>query len=386
MKITHLCLACFFPDGYSYQENLLPKYHKRLGYEVEVIASLLTFGAHGEQAYMDHPDTYINENGIKVVRLDYRSDSRLSKKLQLFKGLYGALEDSSPDILFIHGCQFVDIKQVVKYLKQHPGIEVYVDNHADYSNSATNVISKYILHRLLWKHCAQLIAPYAKMFWGVLPARVDFLIENYGLPKSKCSLLLMGADDDEVERATALAVRNQIRSELGIKNDDYLIVTGGKIDSSKAQTLLLMDAIKQSRDSACLLIFGPVSPDMEGAFRARLQSCKRIIWKQWANASESYDYFSAADLVCFPGRHSVYWEQAAGMAKPLLVRDWPGTHHVDICGNAVFLKRDEVQAIMEGITLIKSDSSGSVKQAADKAAGYFRYSAIAKKSIGGSHD
>ena len=37
MKIVHLCLCSFFPDNYSYQENLLPKYHKRLGYDVEVI-------------------------------------------------------------------------------------------------------------------------------------------------------------------------------------------------------------------------------------------------------------------------------------------------------------------------------------------------------------
>lgn len=166
MKITHLCLACFFPDGYSYQENLLPKFHKRLGYEVEVIASLLTFGSNGEQAYMDHCDTYINENGIKVVRLDYRLDNKVSKKLQLFRGLYAALENSEPDILFIHGGQFLDIKQVVKYLKNNPGIEVYVDNHADYSNSATNLISKYILHRIIWRHCAQLIEPFTTKFLG----------------------------------------------------------------------------------------------------------------------------------------------------------------------------------------------------------------------------
>lgn len=166
MKITHLCLACFFPDGYSYQENLLPKFHKRLGYEVEVIASLLTFGSNGEQAYMDHCDTYINENGIKVVRLDYRLDNKVSKKLQLFRGLYAALENSEPDILFIHGGQFLDIKQVVKYLNNNPGIEVYVDNHADYSNSATNLISKYILHRIIWRHCAQLIEPFTTKFFG----------------------------------------------------------------------------------------------------------------------------------------------------------------------------------------------------------------------------
>ena len=43
MKILHLMLACFYIDKYSYQENYLPKYHKKQGHDVEIIASLFTF-------------------------------------------------------------------------------------------------------------------------------------------------------------------------------------------------------------------------------------------------------------------------------------------------------------------------------------------------------
>ena len=48
MKIVHLCLASFYPDNYSYQENLLPKFHKELGYDVEVIASTQSFDEYGK--------------------------------------------------------------------------------------------------------------------------------------------------------------------------------------------------------------------------------------------------------------------------------------------------------------------------------------------------
>ena len=48
MKVLHICLACFFPDNYSYQENMLPKFHKELGYDVEVIASLASFDRNGK--------------------------------------------------------------------------------------------------------------------------------------------------------------------------------------------------------------------------------------------------------------------------------------------------------------------------------------------------
>lgn len=34
-----------------------------------------------------------------------------------------------------------------------------------------------------------------------------------------------------------------VRNKLGISKDDFLIVTGGKIDEWKTQTLLLMEAV-----------------------------------------------------------------------------------------------------------------------------------------------
>ena len=64
MRITHLCLGCFFPDGYSYQENMLPKYHKKLGHDVSVVASLQTFDKNGNVSYMDKASEYRNEYGI----------------------------------------------------------------------------------------------------------------------------------------------------------------------------------------------------------------------------------------------------------------------------------------------------------------------------------
>ena len=48
MRILHLCLANFYIDNYSYQENMLPKYHKMMGHYVSVIASKVSFDENGE--------------------------------------------------------------------------------------------------------------------------------------------------------------------------------------------------------------------------------------------------------------------------------------------------------------------------------------------------
>ena len=77
MKILHCCLACFYIDNYSYQENILPKFHKIQGNDVKILASTET--------YIDNKvlgntvsGSYFNEDGIEVTRINY------SKYLPLF--------------------------------------------------------------------------------------------------------------------------------------------------------------------------------------------------------------------------------------------------------------------------------------------------------------
>ena len=61
MKILHLMLGCFYIDNYSYQENYLPKYHKMLGNEVEIVASLVSFDENGKSTVLPKADKYTNE-------------------------------------------------------------------------------------------------------------------------------------------------------------------------------------------------------------------------------------------------------------------------------------------------------------------------------------
>ena len=161
MKIVHLCLGAFFPDNYSYQENMLPKFHKRMGHEVEVIASQETFDASGKPSYTDFAGSYQNEYDIKVTRLKCSFPDKVNRKLKKYVGVYKAIDESKPDLLFIHNCQFISIFDVIKYLKKHPDTKVFVDNHSDFMNSAKTGLSKNVLHGVIWKNCAWAINKYA---------------------------------------------------------------------------------------------------------------------------------------------------------------------------------------------------------------------------------
>ncbi|MCC2816875.1 glycosyltransferase family 4 protein [Lachnoclostridium pacaense] len=380
-KILHLCLSCFYIDGYSYQENLLPKYHKKLGYDVEIIASLMTFDSCGKRSYLHNASRYMNEFDIPVQRLAYKIPTKLGKVFRVYEGTFSSIEKARPDIIFMHGIQFADINSVIRYVEKYPNTMIYADNHSDFSNSATNWISKNIQHKIIWKYFAKKLVPYVKKFYGVLPARVNFMVDLYGLPKEKVELLVMGADDELVNQAVNTDIPKRIRVAHGIDEKDFLIISGGKIDQWKQQTLLLMDAVnKIERNDVKLIIFGSVTDELKDAVEGRCST--RVQYIGWVKSEESYGYFAAADLVVFPGRHSVFWEQVAGQGIPMIVKYWEGTTHIDFNGNVEFLYNNQVEEIADSITkLLDNDTYTKMKQAAQDAKGNFLYSDIAKRSI-----
>lgn len=379
-KVVHICLASFFPDHYSYQENLIPKFHRQLGYDVEVIASLETFDSEGRFVlYQGDPD-YRNEYDIPVHRLSYRAPQKLCRVLRRYIGFRQALENARPDILFIHGCQFMDIDVVVGYLKEHPDVKVYVDNHADHNNSAKNFISRNILHQRIWKSCVHKIEPYTTKFYGVVPARVDFLIDFYHLPKEKCTLLELGADDDCVDAALRPEVRIARRRDYGVTDDDIVIVTGGKIDHNKPEVLTLMKAVGELGDSRIrLVVFGSVIDELKEEFDRCLSDSVRYIG--WRRSEEIYEDFAAADLVAFPGLHSVLWEQAVGMGKPCLFRRIKGFEHIDLGGNCRFFTGSDAASYAADIKAAVKELDPMRAVAEEKGKTVFSYREIAKRAL-----
>jgi hypothetical protein len=380
MKITHIALCGPVTDGWTYQDNLLPKYHKKLGYDVSLITSKYIYNEKGDLK-IDKRNEYINENDIRVIRLENRFRTNINSKFKTYKNLFNKLLIEKPDIIFVHGLQFLDIKEIIRYKKNNKMVKIYVDNHADFSNSATNWISKNILHKIIWRYYAQLISPYVEKFYGVLPARVDFLKNIYDLPEEKVELLVMGVDDDKVKAAEKCNIK--IREKYGIKSDDFLIITGGKINNSKKQTLLLMDAVQKiNKKNLKLIIFGSIIEELQDKFNKLLDN-NRVKYVGWLDADEIYNYFATSDLAVFPGRHSVLWEQVAGMGIPLLVKYWPGTTHIDVDGNCEFLYEDSIDEIKSKLKLIMNNKKYNEMKiiAENEGKKNFLYSNIAKKSL-----
>lgn len=381
MKIVHVCVGGPYTDGWNYQENMLTKYQAKAGHDVSLIVSQWAWDNNGTVINVKKTN-YVNEVGVKVIRLPIKGDKDVFYRYKRFVRFYETLEMEAPDLIFVHNLQFFDVDQIVKYAKNYK-VRIVADNHADYSNSARNFVAK-IFYRVVWRHYAKMLEPYVEKFYGVLPSRVTFLRTEYALPKEKCELLVMGADNEFVAQNMDPQVKAEVRKKYGIRDEDFLIVTGGKIDVYKTQTILLMQAVQQMKNkNVKLIIFGSVASELQLQVEA-LTDGIRVQNIGWLSSEQSYRYFAAADLVVFPGRHSVFWEQVAGMGIPMVCKRWEGTTHIDIGGNVKFLEQDsaeEIQSVLEELTANGTMYQEMLLAARSKGKEQFLYKEIAARAM-----
>lgn len=384
MKILHCCLANFYIDNFSYQENILTKLHKKQGNEVEIVASTETYLKNLTLGYIA-AGKYETKDGIPISRLPYVKllPHFISKKLRIYKGLKEVLKRFKPNIIFLHGCQFLSIIEIKIFAKEND-VKVFVDSHTDFINSGTNWISKNILHRILYKWCAKHIEEVTAKFFGTLPVREKFLRDTYGINESKIELLPFGVDDSLFKSKNKGEIRKKTRELLEIGEDDFVIVTGGKIDKRK-NILMLIDAFYEiKKPNVKLLLFGKPADNIKGSFMEKIKH-PGIIYVNWIPSNDIHKYLLASDLACFPGTHSVLWEESVGLGIPCIFQKWEGITHVDLGGNCIFLNKVSIPDIKKNIVDLienKSDFVNLKIKSEELGPKHFAYSEISKRAIG----
>jgi len=382
MKILHVCLAQFYIDDYGYQENVLPKMHVLSGHNVKILASTETYI--GTKLGYIKPGSYLNENKIPVTRIPYYKfiPKIINKKLRIYSDVYSNLSDFKPDIIFMHDLQFLSIIKFRKFLKKNKNIKLYIDGHTDFINSARNIISKYILHKIIYKYCAKSIEPFTTKFYGTLPLRCDFFINVYGINKKKVSLLEFGVDSTKVIFDDKDSIRLKIREKLHISNFDFVLITGGKIDERK-KIINIVEALKTLNiPKIKLIIFGKPNSSLNKYFEEL--KFNQIIQVGWLNINEINKFMLASDIVIFPGTHSVLWEHSIGLGLPGIFLKWNGIQHIDLGGNCYFLENSNVLTIKNAIyDVYKNKQKFEIlkNNAVKKGIPHFSYFNIANRSI-----
>lgn len=384
-RLLHIILCSPYTEGLGYQENILSRKHKELGYDVQII----TYNRYDKGSIT--ATMYINEDGIPVHMLASRKKPLLEKipKLRALIsankdktiGLYHKLDELRPDIIFIHGVDCHDHHQVVKYIKQHSKVRLYVDNHCDYYNNPVTGIRGHLFIRRNGAKIGKCLSEVARIMWGVTPWRVKYLIDVYNVPKDKCALLVMGGDESKIDFNNRENIRHSIRNQYGISEDTFLIVSGGKIDRSKNIHILAEAINNLNNDKIKLLLFGKLDEEISSNHNFKTSNVVNV---GWIPSDKSYELFLASDVAVFPGTHSVLWEQACACGIPGIFKDWDGGFsHIDVGGNAILLKDISAESLMSAIETLKFTplffKMKTIAEGIGKST--FSYLEIAKRSV-----
>ena len=381
MVIVNIAPVSPYNNYWGYQDNLLPKYQAKLGHDVTIITTCLTHQNGG--IVETKPDDYRLNDGVRVIRLRYR-DYPLDVMTRLLSRLavYPLLKTIRPDFIFYHGLISSTIFDVIKYVKQdNPDCVVVEDNHLDYNIGSHSTGLKKTLGQGYFRLINRVSIRYVAKVYGVTPWRKTYAEDYFGIPASKTDVLIMGADDEMIDFANREQIRADIRGKYGFTDEDFVVVTGGKIDANKRITLL-MEACR-GLERVKLLIFGAVKDDVKAEFDALLAASDNIVSVGWIKSDRVYDYFFAADLVVFPGQHSVLWEQACASKVPCVFEQWDGMDHVNNGGNSDFVSPVTAETLREKIEeLLFTEKYEQMRQvAASEKTDIYLYSKIAEKSL-----
>ena len=261
-------------------------------------------------------------------------------------------------------------------------MKVVVDNHGDYINSLHSPLTRF-LHKVIYRYAlVPRIKPYVDWFYGVTPSRCIFLQEVYGITKEKIKLLVMGADDEKMMLNQRESLRKEVRIRYGINDNDFLIVTGGKIDRQKNIHVLVHAVNEIDRTDVKVLVFGKINEDMQPIFDA--EKTPNIVTIGWVSSDKVYELFYAADLIVFPGLHSVLWEQAVASKTPCAFSCMDGFEHVNVNDNCILMTGKDSEyykTMLKGILDNKNCYNDLKANSDSEATEQFYYSRIARQVL-----
>lgn len=349
MNIAHLCLSCFYYDGFSYQENLLVQQNVNDGHNVQVIASTESIDSKGEMTFLDQ-GSYMGTDGAWVNRVPYNKlvPKVVRHKIKSYDKVLNILQDFSPDIIYFHGISAVELLSIRKFKEKNPDVKLILDCHSDKYNSARGFLSKNILHSMIYKNCYKRLLPYVDKVFCISLDAMDFATDFYDTPEEKVEFFPLGGqclDDEEY-----FYLRNNVRSDLGISNDKIMILQTGKMNAKKK----LVESIKQFKKvdnkKFVYIIAGSLEEDVKSEVLELISSDERIRYLGWVNSVKLESLLCASDVYLQPGSQSATMQQSICLRNPVIL-DNVKSHKPFVDGNGWLINSfNDMSKIFENIS------------------------------------
>ena len=378
MKIAHICLNAY-TDGWGYQENLLSHYQMKEGHDVTIISSLTHLAPYlkeKEILEIKSRGCEYTYNGVKTFRL--KTSIHTTGLTVHNPRLFRTLCKVKPDIIFHHDCCPPSLFKVLFYKIFHPRTKIVVDNHADIINQSPNKVWNFLYNMIFVRLSLKFISPFVIKYYGVTPARCEYLKSPFGVPKKKISLLPIGADTDLVDSITSS--RAVQRAKYGYPIDGKIIVSGGKMGEDKGTVTLLnaFKCLRRNDKTLSLVLFGNFSDTKTEALAKETDG---VFVEGWCDRQKTIELLKLSDVACWPIHHTTLIEDAVACATPVVLRKTGNTIH-SVDGNGILIEHGNEDELLTAITSILYDGIyAEFKNAADIIKEKFGYHNISKQII-----
>ena len=380
MRIAHVCLSCFYVDGFAYQENELVRQHVKDGHEVTVIASTESFGEDRRLTYVE-PSAYLGRDGAQVIRLPYRRflPHKLMRKLRMHPAVLSHLQRIRPEVILFHGLCGWELYAVARYKKENPAVRLYVDSHEDAYNSARGFVSKHFLHRLYY---AWIVARCRRHFEKILCVSLetmDFVQTMYGVPVEQLEFYPLGGrvfDDPEY-----LVRRERGRRDAGVKPEQVLLLQTGKMGPRKKLMESLHAFARTPGEHLRLVLAGSINEELRSQAEAIIASDSRIRFLGWRTSEALADLLCAADVYVQPGTQSATMQMALCARCPVILDDMP-SHGPYMDGNGWLLREaGDLEAVFSQVASDPQRLAGMACRSLAIASKLLDYRTLAKRLL-----
>ena len=387
MKIVHINLLDQYNKDWSYQDNLLPRMHKRAGHDVTMITTCKVFNAEGGHEPVP-AECCILPDGVRLIRLEIAKKFPVEKLQRVLEpyDIFEKLRELMPDLIMVHGmtARYAN-RDILRYIKKvNTRCVMVMDSHTCEINADAH-LPMGLKHRLglgVIGMTRKQLYPHCKKIFGITPACCEYAKKYYGAPSEKVELLPLGYDPAVLPWEKRNEARQAFRKQHGLRNDDIVIVHGGKI-IRRRKTPETIEAIARIQDPRVkLVVFGGIDAEMKNEVEEALEKYpNKVIYLGHLTPDAYHQVYYGADIALFPGGQSVLWQQAIGCGLPLIVGNDKDLEYLNRDGNAAYIDDTSVEGIYQVVSdILSGEKYDLMKQAAQGVAKeFFSYERIAKQ-------
>jgi glycosyltransferase involved in cell wall biosynthesis len=381
MKIAHVQHP--YLPGFGYQENYLPAYQEDMGHEVIIFTSTLIPPKfkEGFDANSFPPGEY-KYKGVETHRLQSWFEIKTIGDV-LLQDLQLELNRFEPDVIHAHGLVSPRTFQAWRYARSQD-TKLFIDVHIDNGNFSIDSVHKRVVFNIFNNIILPELSSQTTSFLTVNGYALEFLEEKTTIPKHQIAFLPLGVDRDLF--SPTAKIESQVRDDLGVSQNEILLIFAGNIEPSKDMEVLLKSLATISAEYS-LLLLGTIEDDYKNDLIQLAQNLgisSNVILHDAVSHEELSKYLNSADVGVWPGKLGITAIEAIGTGLPLIVSDDEAMGYLVSNENGLsFPKGDEkslankIQMYLKDRKLLDTHSQNAAQFARDE----LYWDNIAEKSI-----